>query len=190
MCIYKHIYIYIICMYIHMYIYIYICVYTYIYIYIIPCQSCTSKGIWRQGEGSFVRSAFRVDTVPYRHMPLLVHLRPLHAPHPRLLPPVRGPRRAGGGAASPEPATWKHGWSKHGSSIKPSTPNEFCQNHAYSNHVFTSPAEAHPPEATLRWALKDPRALPYYHHYCYYITIIIIIITNYHCYYYYYWYYE
>ena len=34
-------------------------------------QSCISKGIWRQGMGSFVRNSY-VST-PGRHMPLLVH---------------------------------------------------------------------------------------------------------------------
>ena len=36
-------------------------------------QSYISKGIWRQGIGSFVRNFLCFSTMPCRHMPLLVH---------------------------------------------------------------------------------------------------------------------
>ena len=36
-------------------------------------QSCTSKGIWRQGIGSFVRNSCVFDIMPCCHTPLLVH---------------------------------------------------------------------------------------------------------------------
>ena len=38
-------------------------------------QSYMSKGIWRQGIGSFVRISYVFNTMPCRHMPLLVHFR-------------------------------------------------------------------------------------------------------------------
>ena len=38
-----------------------------------PTQSYTSKGIWRQGMGSFCKEFLRFNTMPRRHLPLLVH---------------------------------------------------------------------------------------------------------------------
>ena len=37
------------------------------------CQSYISKGIWRQGIGSLVKEFLCFNTMPCRHMPLLVH---------------------------------------------------------------------------------------------------------------------
>ena len=36
------------------------------------CQSCISKGIWRQGKGSVVRNFYVSTLMPCRHMPVLM----------------------------------------------------------------------------------------------------------------------
>ena len=41
-----------------------------------------------------------------------------------------------------DPATLKHGWCKHGSSIIHCMLRVLCKNHVYSNHVFTCSGRA------------------------------------------------
>ena len=101
--------------YIYIYIYICICVYIYIYTYVYNSLSLSI----------YIYICVYVCVCIYTYIYIYIY--------------IRAPRRA-----LPSPATWKHGWSKHGSSTTPSKhsiPQDLCSPYFnltnYARTMFT-----------------------------------------------------